>query len=69
MHRGRGEEEHDATTWDRQGTGLPVEAGRGGGAGVRMEEAFREKSYPWTVEPWGRKGPDCAGRGRQRRGN
>ena len=33
-HRGRGEEENDATTQDRQGTGPPVKAGRGGGREV-----------------------------------
>ena len=33
---GRGDEERDATTRDRQRTGPMVEAGRGGGAGVRV---------------------------------
>ena len=31
-HRGRGNEEHDATTRDRLGTGPPAMAGRGGGS-------------------------------------
>ena len=42
IHREQGEEEHEATTRDRQGTGPPVNAVRGG-SGVRMVESGRER--------------------------
>ena len=43
MHRGRGDKEHESTTWDRQDTGPPVEDGRGGRVGMRVVEAGRER--------------------------
>ena len=60
MHRGRGDEEHDATTRYRQGTGPPVEAGKGGGGGWSQAERGRD---PWIGETLGQQGPDCAGKG------
>ena len=58
MHRGQGDEKkHDTTTWDQQGTGLPVEARRGGGGvGMRMVNSEREKKGPLdgiTMDPTG----------------
>ena len=56
MHRGQGEKEHDVITRDRQGTGPPVEASRGGRADGRMVEAGRDKKVPLdskTVGPTG----------------
>ena len=41
MHRGRGEEETMPTTWDRQGTGPSVEAGRGGSG--REDDGGRQR--------------------------
>ena len=50
MYRGRGEEEHNAATWEFQCTWLSVDSGSGerGGGGVMLMEAGR-----------GRKGPSC----------
>ena len=56
MHRGQGGKEHDVITRDRQGTGPPVEASRGGRADGRMVEAGRDKKVPLdskTVGPTG----------------
>ena len=41
-----GEEEHGATNWNRQGTGPPVEANRGGVVGVRLMERVRGRKVP-----------------------
>ena len=47
MHTGQGEEEHDATTRDRQGTGPSVEDGNGGEpASVRLREEGRRSKVP-----------------------
>ena len=46
MHRGKANEEHDATNSDWQGNGPPGEAGRGEGVGVYMAETGREKKIP-----------------------
>ena len=48
--QGTGDEEHDATTRDQQGTGPPVEAGRGGighadGGGRQREEGTPGRDY------------------------
>ena len=48
-------EEHEATTQDRQGTGPPVKAGRGG-AGVRLMDKYRVRKgtlYGRTLGPTG----------------
>ena len=58
-----------STTWDRQGTGLPVKANIGGGEGVQMIEAGRGRKGPSDGIKTGSDRDLGAGRGQQRRGN
>ena len=65
-HRRQGDEEHDATTWEWQGNGPPVEAGRVGKHACGWWRQTEGGKYPWEGEHWVQQGPYCAGRGRQR---
>ena len=52
MHRGKGKEEYGITTQDRQGTGPPVKAGRGGGSGREVYGGRqREEGTPGQENP------------------
>ena len=48
-YRGWGGKERDATNRYQKGTGPPVEAGRGGGAVVRVMEAVRRRKGPFDI--------------------
>ena len=72
--QGTGDEEHNATTWDRQGTGMPIEAGRGGGMRVRWIEVGRGRGPLYgttlgTAQTWAQveddKGGNLPGEGRR----
>ena len=69
MNRGWGDEEHDATTRDRQGTGPPVEADRGGSGCVDVGGRQREEGTPVRENPGADRDLITEGQGRQRGGN
>ena len=46
MHKGQGDREHNENPLGPVGNGIQVEAGRGGGAEVRLAEAGREGEEP-----------------------